>query len=266
MLHFEPSLVLFTVLVQLSAGLAFLIWASGLKRFPKTERFAWVIVLLSGIVGFVGAMLHLSNIMAAPYALTQVGNAWLSREIWGVSIFGLLVLLRVFGILKQSANPALAMVGIVLVLIIAQVYRVAIVPFWNTMGTEIGFLGTSFALGGVTLALIISRDKEAQGDFARNWVVWSSIAGAFASCALIVFGLHNMLTTIAPEKVTELVPWLVKMGMVHTAAVATGCAILLASKSLKNATVPVLIAFIFILFGEVVGRMLFYAANVRVGI
>ncbi len=266
MLHFEPSLVLFTVLVQLSAGLAFLIWATGLNKFPKTETVAWRVALLAGVIGFGGAILHLSNVFAAPYALTQVKHAWLSREIWGVGIFGLLVLLRTIGVLKANVNSVIAIAGLILVLVISQVYRVSIVPFWNTIGTELGFMGTSFALGAVTLALILSREKEMHADFARKWVIWSCLAGAFISCALIVFGLHNMLTTIAPEKTAEIVSWLVKMGIIHTVAVAAGCALLLASKSFKDTSIPVFLSFILIFFGETIGRMLFYAANVRVGI
>ncbi|SHN68479.1 dimethyl sulfoxide reductase anchor subunit family protein [Desulfovibrio litoralis] len=264
MITVQWSLVVFTVLIQLSAGLALLIWLTGLKKFPKTEKVAWIITFLSGVIGFGGAVLHLTMLAHAPYALTQVGHAWLSREILGVSIFGLLVLLRVLNILKAGLNPLIALAGLGLILVVSQVYRVDVVPFWNTIGTEIGFFGTALALGGAVLAMLSNCNPEIAESSTPFISKWLCAIGLFMSCCLVLFGLHNMMNTIAPELIADTTTLIIQLAVAHTLIAGLGCALLFGNKN--HTPVIALFAFLVILGGEVIGRILFYLANIRIGI
>ena len=268
MMHYEFSLVLFTLLIQLCAGLSLLVWLGGLHTMPGLEKRLWRVVLVCGVVALGASTTHLANVMHAPFTLTQVGTAWLSREIASVSFFGLLVLLRVFNVGGNKLNPVIALVGLATVYVVSQVYRVPAVPFWNTVGTELGFYGSALALGGAVLVVFLHGSSEvAAAPRALSLAVAACVAGIMLSLLQPLFALQGGAAALPESSLMQTLNMVQSLGMPRLLAGAFGgfalCYGLLRGCKCNSL---VFLGVAFIVLGEVAGRMLFYAANIRIGI
>ena len=268
MMHYEFSLVLFTVLIQFCAGLALLIWLAGVHAYPALEKRLWRVILACGVVALGASTTHLANVMHAPFTLTQVGTAWLSREIASVSFFGLLVLLRVLNVGGNKLNPVIALVGLGTVYVVSQVYRVPAVPFWNTIGTELGFFGTALALGGAGLAVFLHGAKEVEdAPRALSLAAGACVAGIMLSLVQPLLALQGGAAALPEGSLMQTLNMVHGLGLPRLLAAVLGGFVLcygLVRGCKCNAMV--LIGFALIVVGEVAGRMLFYAANIRIGI
>lgn len=260
-MQYEYSLVCFTVFGQMAAGISILIWLAGLDRFPKIEWMAWLATLASGIVAALGATLHLTSPFAGIYSVTQVFHSWLSREILCGAAFGLLVVLRLREVIPARLNALIGVVGLAFVLVMAQVYRVEVMPFWNTAGTELSFVGTALVLGSAVVAAL--------------WCYYCDEADCRVSCATRVFGLAGLLGMVAlPLFWFPMVPQVVGSPLFQTFALATVCMSLTAYVTiaagglcLRERGTLLLPGVGILLGGTVVARMLFYAASVlKVGL
>jgi anaerobic dimethyl sulfoxide reductase subunit B len=138
----ELSLVAFTLLGQMAAGMAALSVFSGPLSMP-------LLVTLGGLIaiGGLSALLHLGTPSNAWRALNHLGKSWLSREILMFGLFGgsWLVSLAMPGMGKLP----LALCGIGLVYCMAKVYRLRSVPAWDTSRTLLSFIVSAILLGGV---------------------------------------------------------------------------------------------------------------------
>ncbi len=136
----ELPLVIFTLLVQMAAGIAFFALFDG----PLTPSMLAVIaglIALSGLVSF----LHLGAPWNAWRALNHLEKSWLSREILMFGLFGMsfLVVLAFPGMGKLP----LALTGVGLVYSMARVYRLRAVLAWNSWRTNVGFFLSAGILG-----------------------------------------------------------------------------------------------------------------------
>lgn len=260
-MHYEYALVCFTVFGQLAAGVSLLIWLAGLDRFPEIEWMAWLTALAAGVVAAAGAVMHLSNPFAGVYSVSQIQHAWLSREILCGAVFGILVVLRLREIIPARLNWIIGVVGLAFVLVMARVYRVEVMPFWNTAGTELSFVGTALVLGSATVAAI--------------WTLWRKERDCRVLCAAIIAGLAGLMGMIAlPLFWLPVAPLAVGSPLFSTFASASLCMSLTAFVCVTAGGLclrdrgPVLwTGVLLVLGGAIVGRMLFYAAAaLKVGI
>lgn len=260
-MQYEYSLVCFTVFGQMAAGIAMLVWLAGLDRFPEIEWMAWLTALASGIVAAVGATLHLSSPFAGIYSVTQVFEAWLSREIVCGAVFGLLVVLRLREIIPARLNALIAAVGLAFVLVMARVYRVEIMPFWNTAGTELSFVGTALVLGSAAVAALWAYRRDTADCRVNGATRLAGLAGLLGMVALPLFWF-------------PMVPLAVGTPLFHSFALATVCmsltayvAIAAGGVCLRERNALLQPGFVLVLGGAIVARMLFYAASVlKVGL
>jgi anaerobic dimethyl sulfoxide reductase subunit C (anchor subunit) len=199
----EWALIAYTILAQMSVG-AFLVL--GLVHFyvarktdmAEADRMsdrAWIAVIVTLGLGMVASLFHLGNIANAPRAVTNFATSWLSREILLGVIFAVLgiifVALQWFKVgpflLRNIIAWITALVGLVLVYSMSQIYMLPTQPAWNTLATPITFFVTTLLLGalaiGVALvvnyAIVKKREPgcaDAQCELLRAILRWIAVA------------------------------------------------------------------------------------------
>lgn len=259
----EFSLVGYTVFLQAAVGLALL---AGLKAFTfseEAEKITWRIAFLFSLIGGVASVLHLHDVFNSPYTITQVGHAWMSREIVLTGVFVLLVFLRMINVLKSGLNWLVAAAGVILVLAMAQIYVQNIsMPLWRNAGTYLSFLASTLLLGGFA-------------GFAISNSFGGSDASIKKSLALVLLGAPFVLvmpifwTVLLPAEVIngasveDLMLSLPCMALFSAGSIALAGAVSVFSWG-KACTIS-WIAFVLALSGTLVGRALFYLASIKTG-
>jgi anaerobic dimethyl sulfoxide reductase subunit C (anchor subunit) len=301
----ETPLVIFTILAQMSAGsfvVLGLIHLIYVRTDPATmDRVSDPALYAIGpilVLGLVASVFHLGSPMRAANALRHLDSSWLSREILAGLVFAALGATFAFcqwrrwlsPRLRQALAVAVGVVGMVLVFCISQVYTLRSVPAWDTSYTMVRFYTTTFLLGSLAVgaALVIAslvRARRGGEDEASRRLILGSVRGIAVSC-IVILGVKfvgqqsymGRLTTNQDPAAKESVGILntTHGGFSLVAAILTfaGLAILgifLAQLSRgkigHRAVAAVAIsAFTLILVGEVIGRMLFYASMVRIGV
>ena len=146
------SLVLMTVLTQLSiAGLA-TTWLLSLSGGSAALEAAAFVTLALGIASFAASPLHLGRPAFAPLAIRNLRSSWLSREILGLSAFGLAASIYAGMLLLDAPGQALAggiasSVGLFAMYSTSRIYLVPGRPAWNSTSTVADFFLTGATLG-----------------------------------------------------------------------------------------------------------------------
>ncbi len=165
----ELSLVIFTILSQVSIGLALMLalrqWAVSDGPAPSSFRIEWIVVGVALFVALVASLFHLGHPLGSPRAILHLSSSWLSREIVVMQIFGLLVLAALIALWKESANSwalikIAALVGLVGLAVSGMVYAPPSFPALNN-GVPIIFYGlTAFILGSAFSSYFAGEDKQ----------------------------------------------------------------------------------------------------------
>jgi len=165
----ELSLVIFTVLSQISIGLAVMLavrqWAVSEGTAPSSFRTEWIVVGLALAVALVASLFHLGYPLGSPRTILHLGASWLSREIVVLQIFGILVLVALIALWKGSAASwalikITALVGLVGLAVSGMVYAPPSFPALNN-GVPIIFYGlTAFILGAAFSSYFAGEDKQ----------------------------------------------------------------------------------------------------------
>lgn len=303
MLH-EMPLVLFTIAAQMSAGSFIVLGLIQLfgSRVPQrvmdrvTDPALYAIGPLL-VLGLAASTFHLGKPLRAANALRHLDSSWLSREILAgllfVSLGALFALLQWFKwgshTLRRVVALVTAVTGVVLVAMISKVYSLRTVPAWSTFHTPLSFFITTFLLGGlaVAAALVISmvvRRHRGEVDAEEDRLVTASIRGIALGSILLMglkfvaypayiayLGSHS--DPAARESLHVLTNTYGAWTGAQTLLVFLGVALMgvllwFLSRGSKRTWLPWLAvgAFVLVLSGEFIGRMLFYASMVRVGL
>lgn len=301
----ELPLVIFTICAQMSVGsfvVLGLIQLFGSRVPPETmEKVTRPALYAIGpllVLGLVASTFHLGSPLRAYNALLHADSSWLSREIiTGIVFLGLGAAFAVtewFKLfsyrLRQALAAVTAVVGLFLVFCISQVYSLRTVPAWATPHTAVRFFVTTFLLGGLAVgaALVITayfRARKGDVDEASMKLLSDSVRGIalgsivalgvkFVGLPMYLGQLAAQDSAAARESIDLLVNQYGVWNFAQTALIFLGVAalgLLLYRMSSGNAgkrMLPViaLVAFVLVLAGEVIGRMLFYASMVRIGI
>jgi anaerobic dimethyl sulfoxide reductase subunit C len=162
----ERSLVAFTLLAQTAVGLTWALAAVGValgNSVGVALRAPFLAVgPLMGAAALI-SLLHLGSPRNAWRALGNLRSSWLSREILFLALFfagwAAAALPMVVGpgpaSLRLPLLGGVAVLGVGLLLSMAQVYRLRTVPAWDTPRTTAAFLLTTVTLGTLTAALAL---------------------------------------------------------------------------------------------------------------
>ncbi|WP_330984520.1 MULTISPECIES: dimethyl sulfoxide reductase anchor subunit family protein [Enterobacterales] len=152
--HYELPLVIFTVLSQMSVGMALLLTWRTLRGTLVTTRMHWLVTGLVLAVASIAAVLHLAHPDRAYDALRNLKHAWLSREILGATLYGAAI--GVTFLTKGHKIPAViaSLLGLVLVAVQGMTYAApAMVATANGI-TMLLFFVTVWVMGCAAVPLL----------------------------------------------------------------------------------------------------------------
>ncbi len=302
----EWALIAYTILTQMSVG-AFvvlgIVHTAALRKAGEKQANALSNRALLGIgpvlvLAVLASFFHLGNPTNAYRAINNIDSSWLSREILltvlfvGVGgVFALMQLLQIGQFrVRQAIAVVAALIGLVLIFSMSQVYRLQSTPAWDSFATPVSFYTTTFLLGtlAVGVAFVVtytyvkgrvsSDERDQLAELLRDTLRWFAIASiALLGIELVVIPLYiSTLATAGPTGVDSVSVIIDKYGTVFALRLVLGFigaglfgVFLYRSAVLNRQTVmitAVYMAFALVLVAEVLGRFLFYASQVRVGL
>jgi DMSO reductase, anchor subunit DmsC len=268
----ELPLVFFTVLAQSAVG-AWLVFTFVLLGEKNEKSCAYIhkvmfVVLACLGLGFIASIMHLGMPARAFNSLNRVGESMMSNEIAAGAIFfalaGFYWLIAITGKMPSALGNLwrilTALVGVVFMYVMNQVYHIASVPTWNTPLTSWAFYLT-VALGGLALAYALLMPNK-QRSYQLNFV-----PGLFAFavlCAAVVCiyqGFHLQGIHSAIQNAAALVPDYAVMTAVRLCLLAIASFLFFRAKNAGLLWGGVILTFV----AEGIGRALFYGLHMTYG-
>lgn len=302
----EWALIAFTILNQMAVGSFLILgivhtYALRKKGMEQADRLSdRALVSIIPVVGFalIASLFHLGNPINAPHAITNLATSWLSREIVFDLTFAALALIFAFMQWRKVGSFAIrniiawiaAIEGLALIYVMSNAYMLPTEPSWNTLATPVSFYSTTFLLGALAMGVafvanysfVRRRDPDCASDQCE--LMRDAVRG-IAVTAIIFLGVE--LVTI-PLYVTSLasggqaarasaqlmigpfsVVFALRLALGFLGAGVFGMFLYRNAVSEEREKVLsnlVYSAFALVLVAEVLGRFLFYATRVRIGI
>lgn len=302
----ELALVAFTILGQMSVGAFIVLGVvhflatrkAGLQAADRLSDLALLAIGPVLVLGMLASLAHLGNPLNAYLAVGNVLSSWLSREILMGVLFAGLGFLFALMQWRKAGTPALrnlvalaaALIGVLLVFSMAMVYALPNRPSWNSVATPLSFFVTTFLLGALAIGAafavnhrLMQRQKaagaEVQSALLRDALRWIALAG------IILLGLEFITIPMQIASLAGASGAAAESAALMTGAYAPVLFLRLALVFLgvgilgvfvyQNATSPgreriagwlAFSAFALVFVAEVLGRFLFYATGVSVGI
>ncbi len=284
MINAEWSLVFFTLLGQFSTGV--LLCAFVFNLFPGTTgasaekitrsaaKAAFVLMAIALALSF----LHLSSPLSAIYALSNLQDSWLSREILMASTYAFLAFLLLLQTLYRPGNqllqkillPVTVLAGLAMVYTMARLYMIETVPVWNTPKTLVSFYASVLLAGSAIFMVIFSKDQEkttVQAPKKPASILLIMTAGLFLKLFTLVIPYRGIAEANTGFAVTITGgPWM----LIHWALLALGALLAIVnlqkqrtSKVVSGYYVSALLCFV---LAEIIARADFYASFFRIGI
>lgn len=302
----EWALIIFTILGQMSVG-AFVVlgfvhfFAVRKAGAEEADRLSDRALLAIGpvlILGMVASLFHLGNPFNAYRAIMNFGTSWLSREIlFGVAfavlggVFAIMQWRKIgsFG-LRNVIAWITAVVGLVFVYSMSQVYMLPTQPSWDAVATPVSFFVTTFLLGALAIGVAFvaniaylkrkaDESLQVQMELLQGSLRWISFASILLlGVELIVSPLYIANLAVGGGAALASVQLMIgDMGLVlalRLILVFIGAGVFgiflyqssLSADKLNLIAAFALGAFTLVLVSEVMGRFLFYATHVAVGI
>lgn len=278
-------------------------WAVG-RRFNPEEinrvlSNPLLIISFTVVVAMLSSHLHLSRPLQSFYAVRNFRSSWLSREIvFTVLFFLMLSAVLYFSRFKQEQHRLITtlgwlavVLGLTVIYCMGKIYLLPTQLAWNSPFVIISFYVTTLLLGTMTIACLLlldlkfveiqrADDLEVHSRLARFALIRLSLAaflivainiavtyfqiGRFAQQGEITLqiSLRLLFELYAPLFVMRLV-LLVGAPIWMGYAVYRTDRLRLASQELMT---PVYLSCLLILVAEILGRFLFYATHIRLGI
>ena len=302
----EPwPLIAFTILAQLSVGMFVVLgvvhfFAIRNYNSEEAERLSDYALLAIGpglVLGLLASLAHLGTPIMAFLAVTNLNTSWLSWEILLGVLFAILGGVFAFMQWRKIAPFAVrnviawlaAIDGLALVYVMSRIYRQPTIPSWNTVLTTISFYTTALLLGtmGVGAAFVGSYAyfKRKNPDCAEDLceLLERTIRGISVTAMLllgvefvvtplyIAYLAYSNATSAAAVTITQTydVIFIVRLVLVFLGAGLLGVFLYRNTLSIDRVRVMTYLtysAFILVLIAEVLGRFLFYASYVNIGV
>jgi len=302
----EWALPFYTILMQLSVGTLLMLWiARGvyLRRFSDAEinrivKFPITIIFLTVCMAMVGSHFHLSQPLHSYLAVMNFRTSWLSREIAFTVLFFLttasLLTLHWLSDRRTKLKTILGCFGILfgfaLVFCMSHIYLLPTQSAWNSPFTILSFYLTMLLLGCIALPAILLIDfsfsnvlaleqYDQQYMLIRRVLIWSAGAGIIAWIVVVALNFYQLSLLRSGDQwaqtsfdlLTNLYRPLLFMRLVLP---LLGIIILVVSvfnvvwrnRTIRELMIPIYVSCICVLVGEILGRFLFYATHIRIGI
>lgn len=302
----EWALPVYSILLQLATGALLVLLiiraASRSKLQPKeidqVSRNPILVIAFTVGIAMVGAHLHLSRPLLSFLAILNFRSSWLSREI----VFTVLFFLTVSSLwfLSRNGYPHRKLIagigwlgvglGFIAIYCMARIYMLPTQAAWNSPTTLISFFNTMILLGTMAIACLLVLDMK----FAEiqkpgvlpshNQVVYASFPWLALVAALTVIfdaliSLYQIYylqqgSTVAQTSLRLLIEiyqplLIIRFIFLIVAPICMGYAVYRMRKvkfSSEQFVTPVYISCLLVLVAEIIGRFLFYATHIRVGL
>lgn len=282
----EWSLVFFTLLAQISAGIMTILVIIDRRKswrdaFDPVRKQAGLLAAGAMSLALIFSFLHLGSPLHSVFALSNVADSWLSREILMASLFlGLLLAWRLalqWNWLRPDALQLIqgiaAFSGLLLIYAMARVYIIPTVPMWNSSATLLRFFATAFLLGPLVVLGVMAQ-KEKNTDLASGKIP----AGRLLVFLILLVGAARILTSwyvVTPDEAAPIGFQVPQMPMLFTwlqpALLLSGLVLVglwwRLWQKVKRMNLRMLTwAFVLLLAAELIGRYFFYALYYRIGL
>lgn len=271
----------------------------GIEEADKLSDRALLAIGPMVVLGLLVTLLHLGNPVNAPGAISNLGTSWLSREITLAMVFVVGGAIFAFMQWRKIGSPGLrnvialvvAAIGLVLVYVMAAVYQLPTVPAWDSLATPVSFYVTTFLLGALAMgaAFVVNfwylRSKgmdENDKQFSMlaitlRWIAMISVVLLGVQFVVIPLYIASLAASVVPAAGASAAILLNENGLVFFARLllvflgAGVFAIFIYQSASSESKMRVIgnlafLAFAFVLVGEILGRYLFYASMVRIGL
>jgi anaerobic dimethyl sulfoxide reductase subunit C (anchor subunit) len=302
----EWALPVYTILMQLAIGSLLVLWLirrlSASKFSPEQIDYIIqnpiLVIAFTAAVAMMGAHFHLSKPFHSYLAVLNFKSSWLSREIVFTVLFFLttisLLYLTFFKAHRRSLISALGwlaiVLGCVLVYCMARIYLIPTQVAWNSTTVILSFYTTTLMLGCMAIACLMVMDLKfaeitrSQDIELRNEVIRYSFAGltvltvALAAFSMAVLYIQMAMLAqgglIARTSLSLLLELYLPLFIMRVFFLLFAVSLLLVAMyrirrlklSPQSLFMPVYLSCLFIMVGEIIGRFLFYATHIRVGI
>ncbi len=302
----EWALPVYTILMEVATGALLILWTIrllsqarlGREKLDRIARNPLLVILFTIGVAMIGAHFHLSRPYLSFLAILNFGSSWLSREIVFTILFflttGYLWYLQWFEKGSPAMKDALGWIALLLgfaaTYCMSSIYLLPTQTAWNTPITILSFYVTTLLLGVMTMACLLIMDmkfaevREPATVEARDviihkalaWFVALAIVGVVAAAALSLYQIQYLRNGDETAQLSlELLLGLYRplIGMRFTLIILgvitlAVCAYLInrRNRSATEMMVPIYLACLLVMIGEIIGRFLLYATHVRVGI
>ena len=299
----EWALLTFTILGQLAAGMMLVLmivraYVTSKVGAAEADRMTdipmFMVVPIMGLA-LLASLLHLNNLVNVVKAVPNLGSSWLSREVVIAVAFVVVAVVYAFLQWRKIGSNSLrnvigwigAIIGIVLTYAMPMVYMLRTVPVWNTPITVITFCVTALLLGtlGAAAALAVNYFIIQKHDLkasSKRLELLREVVQSTTIAAIILLGVEFLVLPLymaylgaaAMESLKLMMGTYGLVLVIRLLLVFGGAGVLAtylfrtASSAGKERLMATLVysAFVMVLVGEVMGRFLFYATNLRVGL
>jgi len=302
----EWTLPLYTILMQLAIGSLLALWIVRTIHKRKIDqevldrifRYPLFVIFITVVTAMAGSHFHLSRPFFSIFAVLNFDSSWLSREI----AFNILYFFCVISLMlvtwfqpnKDRLKTTLGWIaitfGLTTVYCMGRIYLISTQPAWNTLITIFSFYLTTVLLGVMSLSLMLILDikfAEVRSPLNLNTrhlvlkdsIVWFAAIAVVAAGAIIAANFFEIsyLQSGGREASTslQLLLGLYKpLWNIRMFATFAGIGILVVSISIiihwnkpaNDLLPPLYVSCLLVMIGEILGRILFYATHVRIGI
>jgi anaerobic dimethyl sulfoxide reductase subunit C (anchor subunit) len=282
----ERSLIVFTIFSQLAVGMfwtlgALYVWSArqiGPGVAHELTTFGWPLIGLVMGIGILASFFHLGAPLNSWRAFSNLRQSWLSREILFATLFAIAsITMAIMQWLELGTLAARGMMGVItglvglaLVYVMGNAYRLRTIPAWDTWATPASFFVTTFLLGALATGVMLMSQSKAPAEWMRlvlqGIVLW---AITLLGIELVIIPLWLVQLT-GSEAATNSVA---RITQKHSAIFKLRLALTVAAITVAGAAIfglwqefSLLVALGLVLVSETLGRLLFYSARVRRGV
>jgi anaerobic dimethyl sulfoxide reductase subunit C (anchor subunit) len=302
----EWALPVYTILMQMAVGALSVLWVIrwlASSKFTKGEldrmiRNPILVITLTSVLAMGGAHFHLSKPFLSFLAILNIQTSWLSREILFSVLFSLATAgLWYFSRYKthhQRIITSLGWMGILFGLIVVycmtNIYILPAQEVWNSRSMIFSFNTTTLLLGCMMMACLMMLDlKFAEIQDSKDIEIHARlIRYSFKGLSFLAFGSVLLdigitlfqISMLREGDVTAQSSLSLLLELYLPLLILRGILLIYASISIvyfvnrmyrqnsppQGIMMPVYLSSLFIIVGEIIGRFLFYAIHIRIGI
>ncbi len=284
------SLIIFTLLTQMSVGIILVLTVLYFYPQSSLQPFCEGIVILSPhfialaaiVLATFISFLHLGYPANAFNAANNFASSWLSREILGIGLFGVGVLL-IFLQFWLGWESALfqkfvfvfgSALGLLLIYFMSRIYMIRTIPAWNTWFTPFHFFMSALVLG---LMVVVGFYITNPAFTSINVILLRTVSALLLFQLFAAFLINNRLVKMdhsgieTPDFVSGSYHslYLIRLFIIFISALFTAY-LSLKLPSMEVTFTPLIrfytMVLFLIIFEEIIGRFMFYFGYYRIGV